>query len=1117
MRNFLDKGIEWIGRIDDDEHEALAIACDIIFAYTRSFFNINLPMPKHTLGFICSIFAIATCIAWIGFAARPADARTLEDIGLTQNDVKHLTPAQIKDILDSATVDYSKDEEKAIGSDAKSETMPPNTVNCFDHYSFGSIQADFGAAVSEAAAGTPIVFAGKISNANAYPVVGGKLVVKIFKINGNGEKNTNGPDVVDEFDAATNVAIPANGSVPLSFQWNIPAHMDAGSYRAVAFFVVADKFNLLGLTFTDDIIGNAASFAVSGEKGAVRFDKSKVSVNGSKFYFAAYPPRIDGDEAKISAELVNTTAAAEDVTVTWSVYSWDAQQKSNLIREYSHVVRVDANGKKEISYSVTDKENPVYYVRVESRYKGMKSILGIRYIRPGAEKFRINFPAVTKFPLVKGEEATLFSCLHSASDLPSTSEGRLVLSLEDMNDKKIHTYEYKGPVTGSMMGVKSSFVPEKNYDRFNLKADLYKDGTLADSVVMKYDCKEIDPASCSKDSAPFMTIALSVLAAIIVIGGIFGFVRRKPRAIIAAMILACGFGFAAVPGAADAKETQWQNTDVPSLGTSWGGQKTSLKDISVTVTYKAEITKENGEALSGGESMPVGTKLNLKFVPHSSDDIYWFGMGDVYDSPYGEWRAGATAPTVGCQDKDFTNATITGMPIFGDGFRSRYMFFPLVVSPPTRSLTNVQNMTCTALDARGEASCTVSGAGPVSATFSYGSTYGKFYYSYFQTKAESDGRGFVLKPLSQISASERAGCLVKPDSLGGYNLSIPAQTVSFSFNGSNTDNQPPSTPNITGPETGRVGQTYAFGFTSTDPDGDKVKYGVNWANEETVNSWTPAPNADPEIAHVSQGVTQSLTKSWSTPGTYTIKAMAQDIKGAASGWATHTIVISEDDTNTTTSNNRNDPNDCVPGDANCPASCVTLPPVANGSSLTSGQCVAGANVSAFGLNASRDGWSWKCQGDWQTVPETCGAACESGIYSALTGACSDIPDDLCPNIRGLQRIPGVYDIDANGRCVPKTGKIKYFQFSPNTAETSCPAYWDTERPDSSLGFNMSCHIGSLQVGLSNLLSGGQNTFKYPVRLQHTLTCDIAGDEDRVVVKRLEARARCYRIGEVVEQ
>ncbi len=1074
-------------------------------------------MQKHTLGFICSVFAIATCIAWLGLAAHPADARTLEDIGLTKNDVKHLTPAQIKDILDSATVDYSEDEEGVATRAGTSDVLLPNTVNCFDHYTFGSVQADFSAAVSKAVAGTPIAFSGKISNNNAYPVVGGKLVIKIFRVQGNGEKNPNGPDVIDEFDALTDISIPANGSVPLTFDWKIPPFMESGSYKAVAFFVVADKFNLLGLTFTDDIIGNAANFSVSGEKGSVRFDKGRTSINGSKFYFAAYPPRIDADEAKVTAELVNTTTIAQDVSLKWAVYSWDAQQKSNLIQEYAETVRVDANSRKVVSYAITDKEHPVYYVRVESGHKGMKSILGIRFIRPTAEKFRINFPAITAFPLVKGQEATLFSCLHSVSDMPSMSEGKMVLRLEDESGRLIHTHEYSGPVTGSMMGIQSAFVPDKNYEKINLKADLYKDGTLVDSAVMRYDCAKIDPAMCSQKTPAWIMISLSALGVIVIILVSAIFLRRRKKEIIAIAIILFGFGMAVVPGGTQAKEAQWNTSDVPDLSTSWGGQKTKLTDVNVTVTYKAEVTRESGELLSGGESLPVGSTIKLKSVPHSSDDIYWFGMGDVYDSPYGEWRAGATAPAVGCQDKDFTNAAVADWSIFSNEFKARYLFFPLVIAPPVKSVTNLQNLALVSENADGTSVYRVTGKGPVTATFNYGATSGKFYYSFFQIPSVRKNGVVNMPSLSSISASDRAACLVKPDPLGGYSLAVPAQSISFAFDGTAEGNQPPATPGISGPEVGRPGEVYTFGFTSTDPDGDKVKYGVNWANEETVNSWAPAPNTDPEIAHVSPGVIQSLTKSWSTPGTYTIKAMAQDIKGAASGWATHTIVISETDTNTTTSNNRNDPNDCVPGEANCPASCIALPPVATGNSLTSGQCVAGANVIDFGLNASRDGWSWKCQGDWQTIPETCGAACESGIYSALTGACSDVPDDLCPNIKGLQRVPGVYDIDASGRCVPKTGKIKYFQFSPNTAEASCPAYWDTERPDPSLGFNMSCRIGSLQVGLSNLLSGGQNTFKYPVRLQHALTCDIAGDEDGVVVKRLEARARCYRIGEVVEQ
>ena len=146
-----------------------------------------------------------------------------------------------------------------------SAATPVGTVNCFDYYHFGSVQVDVTPSVASAVSGVPITFTGKIKNANPYPIVDGSVYVKIFRERGDGSKDSNGPDVVDQFYAMDGLTIPANGQLPASITWNIPAYAELGQYRIATFFTVSHKFNLLGLPFTDDVVGNTADFKVSGE------------------------------------------------------------------------------------------------------------------------------------------------------------------------------------------------------------------------------------------------------------------------------------------------------------------------------------------------------------------------------------------------------------------------------------------------------------------------------------------------------------------------------------------------------------------------------------------------------------------------------------------------------------------------------------------------------------------------------------------------------------------------------------------------------------------------------------------------------------------------------------
>lgn len=836
-----------------------------------------------------------------------ADARTLEELGLSQEAVKYLTPAEIKEILNSPTfMPVTKDQDDVV------VTLPPNTVDCFDYYRFGSVKAVFSSAVSTVVAGSVINFTGSILNDNDYPIVDGKLVVKIFKVNGNGDKNINGPDVVDEFDVLSGLNIGANSSVPLSFEWKVPSNMDGGEYKAVSFFVVANKFNLSGLSFTDDIIGNSSIFSVSGVKNVVRFDKSDVRVNGKKYYFAAFPPRVGNGKVEVDANLVNKTAEIQNIPVSWEVYSWDAQDKQNLIKEFSEVVKVGANSSKKVSFTVEDNSHAVYYVRAVASYLDTKSILGVRFVRQDVDQFRINFPGITKFPLEKGKENTIFSCFHSVNETSGEQDGKLMLSLIDEDGKVIHEYKYTGSITGSMMGIKDTFVPKKSYDKFSIKAELYYADKVVDSAEMKYDCELIDPNSCVDNKMiKVLFIVVGLLVAIV----LFMFIKRKPKVVVMAVLL-LGLGFSFQPMSVDAKEVQWNTIDIPVLKPVSVSRNYRMDRTNVTVTYQAEVRRESGEVLSGGETLPVGSRINLKFVPHVPEHIYWFTMGLTFDSPYGEWRGGAAPPAVSCSEKDFVTRLNITLPMLGHIDESYYV--PLVIEPPIKSLINLQNLTCGAMDSSGSTECTVVAPGPVSATFKFDPTFGRFY----------------SRSISENDPTTCSGNNI-PMHKGGsvYSLPVPVQTIPYDFVAVDSNN-PPTVPTITGVTSGVTGQTYSFALKSNDPDGDDIKYGVDLLNTGAVNLWTPA------TGFVAEGTEKSITKSWSSVGTYTFKAMAQDDKGAFSGWATHTIVISAGPVAT----------------CGTATSFSSMPLISNPT-----LCASGDEASGLFFNASINKYNWFCR------------------------------------------------------------------------------------------------------------------------------------------------------------
>ncbi len=98
-------------------------------------------------------------------------------------------------------------------------------------------------------------------------------------------------------------------------------------------------------------------------------------------------------------------------------------------------------------------------------------------------------------------------------------------------------------------------------------------------------------------------------------------------------------------------------------------------------------------------------------------------------------------------------------------------------------------------------------------------------------------------------------------------------------------NTPPATPSVpSGPSVGSPLTTYGFSTSSTDPDGQQVRYYINWNDGyQDVTGW------------VNSGQSASPNHFWGAAGSFNVIAMAEDSLGGLSGWsAAHNIVINTD-------------------------------------------------------------------------------------------------------------------------------------------------------------------------------------------------------------------------------
>ncbi|MCX6735758.1 MAG: hypothetical protein NTZ13_01620 [Candidatus Parcubacteria bacterium] len=401
------------------------------------------------------------------------------------------------------------------------------TVNCFDYYHFGSVQADIEGMGGGTVSGVPMHFRGNIKNDNTYPIVEGALYAKVFrKQTDDSLIHQNGHNLVDQFFVKENISIPTKGKIPVEFDWKVPSYAISGDYQIAFFFTSAKKFNLLGLSFTDDVVGNIDSFKISGEqKAGVSFNKNTVKIQNNEYRFAAFPPRNDKDkDIPVTAELVNGTNESQIVRVTWKLYGWDAQTEENLLNTKEEDVILNAKETKTLSYTDTNRTHTVHLLVAEAKYQDTKSILDIRYVRDGVDKVRLNFPSITAYPLEQDTENTVFSCVHN-SGTATVQNNKLILDLKDENNNLIHSYTYNGAVSGAMMAVKDTFKPSKTYKNFSLEAKLYQDDKLVDQVTMKYECDKIG-TDCPKPMSTTMKMVIGTGVLLFVVLSIL-IIRKK--------------------------------------------------------------------------------------------------------------------------------------------------------------------------------------------------------------------------------------------------------------------------------------------------------------------------------------------------------------------------------------------------------------------------------------------------------------------------------------------------------------------------------------------------------------------------------------------------------------
>jgi len=412
--------------------------------------------------------------------------------------------------------------EESKNIDPSEQTEQTNVSSCFDHYSFGSVQAKLFTEIKDAISGSDLAINIEITNDNPYPVVDGAIFLKVYReLDDLSKRTIDGDDLIDQFWAVRDISLKAGEQKEYAIKWEIPAYIRDGNYHIDSYVVASDRYNLSGLTFTDDVSGSKTFINISGSEEGVYFDKSSVTKNGESHQFiASISLESETEPVIVSADIINNTNKDQEIELTWNLSWWDGLLPQNYLDQKIEKYTIPANSRKTVSYTVSDNEYSVYYLSPALKYEDTNSWLNIRFARQNKNIPRINFPAVNSYPLIENEPTTFFACLHNAGLDKYVDNTLYKAEIIDDKGNVIFEYQKEGKITGEMMVVEEQFTPKKDYSEFTIKSELYQDDVLIDSDEDYYSCEELNPEGCPKNN-----LSRQIIIGLILLMGIFILIR----------------------------------------------------------------------------------------------------------------------------------------------------------------------------------------------------------------------------------------------------------------------------------------------------------------------------------------------------------------------------------------------------------------------------------------------------------------------------------------------------------------------------------------------------------------------------------------------------------------
>jgi len=408
-------------------------------------------------------------------------------------------------------------------------------TNCFDTYKFGteglSIYADTEA--NDYKASDLIEVLGSIVNKNSYPIIDLTVRARVLRSHPNPVQQRALYTTVDDFIVLDNINLKSNQTYLFNYSYNISNNAPTGDYIIQYYVYNQNRFNLSGLSFTEDIIAGVTEFSIEGKAEHVYLDKTNITVDGQINDTRAFITKHEkGKDIPIRLPLVNPTGEDQNVRISYKLYKWDEISENNFIEEQIQEKLVNANNKIDLEYIVKDNEYPVYYLVITAIPIGERitdinkkqTMAHIRYLVEDNNRPRVNWVGLDKNPFEGGEIAML-TCVHNT--VFATDEGPVKAQsiARDEKGRELSKIEYEGIMPSAISGIKNKLNTDKRFNLVSIETNLYNSSNeLVDNIITEYKCDDISPELCLAESKSNILNRRNILVICLIILSIIGIV-----------------------------------------------------------------------------------------------------------------------------------------------------------------------------------------------------------------------------------------------------------------------------------------------------------------------------------------------------------------------------------------------------------------------------------------------------------------------------------------------------------------------------------------------------------------------------------------------------------------